>query len=403
MTMSSPAEQFEIIRRGAVQVVPEEGLLAKLASALERDRPLRIKYGADPSAPDIHLGHTVPLQKLRQFQDLGHTVVFIIGDFTAMVGDPTGRSKTRRRLTRAQVEANSLTYQEQVFKVLDRSRTEVVYNSTWLSPLTFNDVIELTAKYTVARMLERDDFSTRYRAGRPISVLEFLYPLMQGYDSVAVKADVEIGGTDQTFNLLVAREIQKEYGQEPQAILTLPLLEGTDGSQKMSKSLGNYVGIDEAPRNIYGKLMSISDDLMWRYYELLSRRTPAEIAEFREKCRSGTNPMEFKKILAAEITARFSSPEDASAAADHFVRVHQRGLKPEEMPELILDPAPAGLLEILLRADLVGSKSEARRKVAEGAVSINDEKVLDPLAVPEWRDGDVLRLGKRRFIRICLD
>ncbi|HOO78444.1 MAG TPA: tyrosine--tRNA ligase [bacterium] len=402
----SPQRQFDILRRGAVQIVPEDEFRRKLEESASAGRPLRVKYGADPSAPDIHLGHTVPLVKLREFQDLGHLVVFIIGDFTAMVGDPTGRSKTRRQLSREEVERNSRTYQEQVFKILDRERTEVVYNSAWLSPLTFADIIELSAKYTVARMLERDDFSKRYRDGKPISVLEFLYPLMQGYDSVAVEADVEIGGTDQTFNLLVAREIQREYGRTPQAILTLPLLEGTDGSQKMSKSLGNYVGIDESPADIYGKIMSISDDLMWRYYRLLSPLPEEDVEGFREACAGGANPMDFKKRLAFEITARFAGAESARSAERRFSRIHQEGLDPERMPEVRLSASEAGeisLLELLVRAGLVSSRSEGRRKLAEGAVGLDGEKLSDPSESPLLKGGEILRLGRRRFVRVAIE
>lgn len=402
----SPQRQFDILRRGAVQIVPEDEFRRKLEESASTGRPLRVKYGADPSAPDIHLGHTVPLMKLREFQDLGHLVVFIIGDFTALVGDPTGRSKTRQRLSREEVETNSRTYQEQVFKILDRARTEVVYNSAWLSPLTFADVVELSAKYTVARMLERDDFAKRYREGKPISVLEFLYPLMQGYDSVAVEADVEIGGTDQTFNLLVAREIQREYGRAPQAVLTLPLLEGTDGSQKMSKSLGNYVGIDESPADIYGKIMSISDDLMWRYYRLLSSLPEEEVDGFRETCAAGTNPMDFKKRLAFEITARFAGAEGARSAERRFSRIHQEGLDPERMPEVGLSAAEAGEispLELLVRSGLISSRSEGRRKLAEGAVSLDGKKLSDPVGALVLKGGEILRLGRRRFVRVAVE
>jgi tyrosyl-tRNA synthetase len=400
-------QAIEILKRGTVSVVSEAELAAKLSDAAKNGRPLRVKYGADPSAPDIHLGHTVPLSKLRQFQDLGHQVVFIIGDFTAMVGDPSGRSQTRKSLSREQVTANARTYQEQVFKILDPSRTEVVFNSSWLAPLTFAGVLDLASRYTVARMLERDDFQKRYRAGLPISVLEFLYPLMQGYDSVAVKADVEIGGTDQTFNLLVAREIQKEYGHSPQVILTLPLLEGTDGTQKMSKSLGNYIGVSEDPREIYGKVMSISDSLMWRYYELLSRAPSAEIARGREECARGENPMEWKKRLARELTERFSSTEGARLAEDHFARVHQDKNVPNNVDELVLPGAmlegggirPAALLRM---AKFVASNSEARRKIAEGAVALNSDRVTQADALLVVKTGDILRIGKRRFKKILI-
>jgi tyrosyl-tRNA synthetase len=400
-------EQIEIIRRGTVQIIPEDELRKKIESSIETGQPLRIKYGADPSAPDIHLGHTVPLRKLREFQDLGHLVVFIIGDFTALVGDPSGKSKTRKRLTPEEIMENARTYQEQVFKILDQEKTEVVYNSSWLSELTFPDVIDLTSRYTVARMLERDDFSKRYKSGKPISVLEFLYPLMQGYDSVAVKSDVELGGTDQTFNLLVARDIQKEYGEVPQAIVTLPLLEGTDGVQKMSKSLGNYIGVSEPPLDIYGKLMSISDDLMWRYFELLSARSMAEIEEAKLECVSGTNPMDWKKKLAFEITERFSSAPEAQVAREQFEAVHQKKELPDEMETVRLSRDEIGdeginIVTLLRRAGLVNSNSDGRRKVQEGAVRINNKKIFEHNAVITVKDNDIIRLGKRNFRRLTL-
>ena len=406
--MKSVNEQLEIIRRGSVQIIPEEELVRKLEEAKLSHRPLRIKYGADPSAPDIHLGHTVPLTKLRQFQDLGHQVVFIIGDFTALVGDPSGKSETRKRLTTAEIMENARTYQEQVFKILDREKTEVVYNSSWLSPLSFPDVIDLTSRYTVARTLERDDFSKRYKNGQPISVLEFLYPLMQGYDSVAVKADVELGGSDQTFNLLVARDIQREYDQSPQVIITMPLLEGTDGVKKMSKSLGNYIGISEPAQDIYGKIMSISDDLMWRYFELLSGISPAELSKGRQECAAGENPMVWKKRLGFELTERYTSSEEARSAERHFARVHQKNLLPEEMKPLELtadqldDSGKITPLALLRAARLVPSNSEARRKIEEGAVTINEEKVMEPFIGVEVKDADILRLGRRKFRRISL-
>ncbi len=407
MYMDKVKQQLDVIRRGAVDIIPEDELEAKIRGSLADARPLRVKYGADPSAPDIHLGHTVPLRKLREFQELGHLVIFIIGDFTALVGDPSGRSGTRRRLSHEEVMENALTYQEQVFKILNRDRTEVVYNSAWLSPLKFPDIIELTSKYTVARMLERDDFAKRYREGRPISVLEFLYPLMQGYDSVIVEADVELGGTDQTFNLLLAREIQREYGQVPQAVVTLPLLEGTDGVQKMSKSLGNYVGISEPARDIYGKIMSISDNLMWRYFKLLSGRSLEEIAEAQQACSGGTNPIVWKKKLAYEITERFSSPDEARAAQDLFETVHQKQEVPREMPTITLssdDMGPGGIniVNLLRISSLTATNSEARRKIKEGAVTVNGEKIFEHDTVIAVKDNDVIRLGKRNFCRIKL-
>ena len=405
--MKTVDQQIDIIRRGTVQIIPEDELRQKIKRSIDSGIPMRIKYGADPSAPDIHLGHTVPLRKLREFQDLGHLVVFIIGDFTARVGDPSGKSKTRKRLSSEEIMENARTYQEQVFKILDREKTEVVYNSSWLSELTFPDVIDLTSRYTVARMLERDDFSKRYKNGKPISVLEFLYPLMQGYDSVAIKSDVELGGTDQTFNLLVARDIQREYGEVPQAIVTLPLLEGTDGVQKMSKSLGNYIGVSESPLDIYGKLMSISDDLMWRYFELLSARSMAEIEEAKLECASGTNPMVWKKKLAFEITERFSSSPEAETARQQFEAVHQKKEIPDEMETVRLSPEEIGdeginIVTLLRRAGLVKSNSDGRRKVQEGAVRINNEKIFEHNAVIPVKDNDIIRLGKRNFRRLTL-
>jgi tyrosyl-tRNA synthetase len=405
--MKTVEEQMEVIRRGTVQIIPEDELREKIKRSIETGRPLRIKYGADPSAPDIHLGHTVPLRKLREFQDLGHLVVFIIGDFTALVGDPSGKSKTRKRLTSAEIMENARTYQEQVFKILDREKTEVVYNSSWLSELSFPDVIDLTSRYTVARMLERDDFAKRYKTGKPISVLEFLYPLMQGYDSVAVKSDVELGGTDQTFNLLVARDIQKEYGEIPQAIVTLPLLEGTDGVQKMSKSLGNYIGVSESSLEIYGKIMSISDDLMWRYFELLSSRNSEEIDEAKRECAAGVNPMIWKKKLAFEISECFSSTQAAAAARDQFESVHQKKEIPDEMATVRLSPDETGgaginIVALLRRAGLVDSNSEARRKIKEGAVSINNKKIFEHNAEIAVKDNDIIRLGKRNFRKLIL-
>ena len=407
MPKDTVAQQMEVIRRGTVNIVPVAELEARLRSALKESRPLRIKYGADPSAPDIHLGHTVPLGKLRQFQDLGHLVVFIIGDFTALVGDPSGRSKTRRRLTPEEVKENALTYQEQVFKILDRDRTEVVYNSHWLSELRFPQIVDLASRATVAQLLEREDFAQRYRQGKPISILEFLYPLMQGYDSVVVKADVELGGTDQTFNLLLAREIQREYGSPPQAIVTLPLLEGTDGIQKMSKSLGNYIGVSEPAREIFGKVMSISDDLMWRYYELLSQRSAQEVAVGQRECQSGTNPITWKKQLAFELAARFASDQEAVEARDYFEEVHQKKAVPEDMPEVFLRESELSggaisIIELLRLSELVPSNAEARRKIVEGAVSYEGEKINEHGDSVRVKDGGVLKLGKRNFRRIRL-
>src|SRR5512147_2504902 len=333
-----------VFRRGADELLVEAELAAKLA----RGAPLRIKEGFDPTRPDLHLGHTVQFNKLRQLQELGHHVIFLIGDFTGLIGDPTGRNVTRPPLSREEIDANAKTYTDEVFLILDRENTEVAFNSTWLSPLGADGMIKLAARYTVARMLERDDFAKRYQGGQPIAIHEFLYPLAQGYDSVALKADVELGGTDQKFNLLVGRELQRHYGQEPQCILTLPLLEGLDGVNKMSKSLDNYVGITEPPAEMFGKLMSISDELMWRYYELLSFRSEAEIAQLRRECGSGRNPRDAKVMLAQEIVARFHSPAAADHALAEFEARFRAGALPESMPELTLATAGAGLPIALL-------------------------------------------------------
>ena len=410
MTTKEIQKQLDVIRRGAVQVISEMELAVKLTEAASQNRGLRIKYGADPSAPDLHLGHTIPLFKLREFQDLGHRVIFIIGDFTAMVGDPSGVSRTRPRLEKEEVLQNARTYQEQVFKILRKDRTEVVFNSNWLACLDFAGVIELASKSTVARMLEREDFARRYREGDPVSVLEFLYPLMQGYDSVIVKADVEVGGTDQTFNLLLAREIQRAYGQEPQVIITLPLLEGTDGVRKMSKSLGNYIGITEDPIDIYGKVMSIPDELMWRYFELLNLATLSWIESQKESCRQGINPMELKQKLAFKTAAYFSSPEAARKAQECFNQVcRDRGLPSLEEMEVVrlkepdLQDGRIDIVKLLRAAGLTATNSEARRKLAEGAVSINSQKIIEPSAQIAVRSNDVIRLGKRGFRRVVVE
>src|SRR3989337_2059678 len=328
--MLSIQEQLEIIKRGSVEVISEDELVKKL----NRGKPLLIKAGFDPTAPDLHLGHTVLIHKLRQFQELGHKVLFLIGDFTGMIGDPTGKSETRKYLTRDDVAKNSETYKEQVFKILDREKTEVRFNSEWMDRMTAVDLISLAARYNVARMLERDDFHKRYKSGQSISIHEFLYPLIQGYDSVALKADVEVGGTDQKFNLLVGRELQRDYGLEPQVVLTMPLLEGTDGVNKMSKSLTNYIGITDAPQDMFGKLMSISDELMWRYLELLSFRSIGEIAGWREEVSAGRNPRDIKVLLAQEIIARFHSQQAAEAALAEFEARFRHGVLPDDMPEI---------------------------------------------------------------------
>ena len=397
--MTAVDEALEIIRRGTDDILLEESLRAKLA----RGRPLRVKAGFDPTAPDLHLGHTVLINKLRQFQDLGHEILFLIGDFTGMIGDPTGKSATRKPLTRAEVLENARTYEQQIFRILDPEKTLVVFNSSWMGEMGAAEMIQLAAKHTVARMLERDDFSKRYRSGQPIAIHEFLYPLVQGYDSVALRADVELGGTDQKFNLLVGRQLQESYGQEPQVVITMPILEGTDGVQKMSKSLGNYIGIAEPPAEMFGKLMSISDDLMWRYLDLLSLRPAAELAAWRREVTDGLNPMEVKFRLAGELVERFHDAAAASKAREAFVARFRRGDLPDDIPEVALD-APSGLPigNLLKAAGLVGSTSEALRAIAQGGVRVDGQRVDDRgLHVAPGTSG-VFQVGKRRFARVTL-
>ncbi len=381
-------KELEIIKRGAVELIPEEELMVKL----KKKKQLRIKWGADPSAPDIHLGHTVVLNKLRQFQDLGHKVVFIIGDFTARIGDPTGKSETRKPLTEEGVEKNAKTYQDQVFKILDRKMTEVVYNSHWLKKLTIEDVIKLAGKYTVARMLERDDFMNRFEKERPISIHEFLYPLIQGYDSVEVKADVEVGGTDQKFNMLVGRELQREYKEEPQVILTLPLLEGTDGVQKMSKSLGNYIGITDPPSEIFGKTMSISDDLMLRYYELLTDVSLGEV--------KAMHPRDAKKKLASLLVCKFYGDKEAMAAEAEFEVIFKEGGRPQEIELATLSKKEMNIVDLLVETKLAPSKSEARRLIQQGGVAVDDVMVKDDKLTVNLSQERLVRVGKRKFLRI---
>ncbi len=397
----SPEEQLEYLRRGTVEIIEEEELLAKLKRAQETGRPLRVKAGFDPTAPDLHLGHTVLLRKMRHFQDLGHEVYFLIGDFTAMIGDPSGRSETRPPLTKEQVLENAKTYREQVFKILDPEKTKVVFNSEWMARFTAEDFIRLCAKYTVARMLEREDFKKRFESGRPIAIHELIYPLIQAYDSVALKADVELGGTDQRFNLLVGRDIQREYGQEPQVIITVPILEGLDGVQKMSKSLGNYVGITEPPREMFGKLMSISDTLMWRYYELLTDVPLAEITRWKEEVAQGRiNPKELKMKLAKEIVARFHSPEAAEKAAAEFEKVFARGGIPDDLPEVAVTAGEIWLPRFLKDQGLVKSTSEGKRLLAQGGVQIDGQKIRQENFLLEAGRDYVFRVGKRRFLRV---
>jgi tyrosyl-tRNA synthetase len=400
--MVSIQQQLEEIRRGSSELLVE----AELVKKLSRGKPLRIKAGFDPTAPDLHLGHTVLINKMRQFQQFGHEVVFLIGDFTGLIGDPTGRNATRPRLTPEDVQSNARTYQEQIFKILDPALTVIEFNSKWLSNMPLPKFVEVAAQYTVARMLERDDFAKRYKAGQPISVHEFFYPLAQGYDSVALRADVELGGTDQKFNLLVGRQLQEAYGQEPQCVLTMPLLEGLDGVNKMSKSLGNYVGIAEAPDAQFGKLMSVSDELMWRYFELLSFRPLKEIAALRQSIAEGRNPRDVKFELAKEIVGRFHGSEAAERAQTEFIaRFSQKSL-PTDLPLNVLRTADAegeGLVAALKASGLASSNSEAVRKLSEGAVRIDGEKVTDRALRLAPGAEHILQVGPRRFARVKIE
>jgi len=396
-------QQMALIERGIVECISREELRKKLEKSAATGIPLRIKAGFDPTAPDLHLGHTVLLQKLKHFQDLGHDIYFLIGDFTGMIGDPTGKSETRKALTREDVARNAESYKEQVFKILDPQKTKVVFNSQWLSQLDSFAMIRLASELTVARMLEREDFKVRFRAGSPISIHEFLYPLIQGYDSVAIEADVELGGTDQLFNLLMGRDLQRSRQQSPQVVLTLPLLEGLDGVNKMSKSLGNYIGITESATDIYGKLLSISDPLMFRYYELLSDLGAAEIAALRQEMESGArHPKEIKKQLARELTARFHSPEAAALAEQNFEQVFQKGGVPDDIPEKQMSGTEAiWLPQLLLDAGLVSSSSDGRRMIQQNAVSINGKKISDVKAVVEPQGEVLLKVGKLRYCKVC--
>lgn len=394
--MPDVESQIALIKRGSDELLIESELVERLKSG----RPLRVKAGFDPTAPDLHLGHTVLINKLRHFQELGHHVMFLIGDFTGLIGDPTGKNATRPPLSREQILANAETYRDQVFKILDPERTEVCFNSSWFDALGAAGMIRLAAQHTVARMLERDDFSKRYANGQPIAIHEFLYPLCQGYDSVAMKADVELGGTDQKFNLLVGREMQKHYGQVPQCVLTLPLLEGLDGVNKMSKSLGNYVGIAEPPSEIFGKLMSVSDSLMWRYFDLLSFRSAVEIAGLKRRVEEGMNPRDVKVMLAMEIVARFHSASAAEAALRDFEARFQRGALPDDIVEVALPAGPiAGMLKA---AGLVASTSEAMRMIDAGGIRVDGEKVSDKSLCIAAGSTVVLQVGKRKFARVSV-
>ncbi len=400
--MASIEEQLELIERGAVDCISREELVKKLKKSQETGIPLKVKAGFDPTAPDLHLGHTVLLQKLKHFQDLGHDIYFLIGDFTGMIGDPTGKSDTRKALTVEQVAENAESYKTQVFKILDQEKTRVVFNSTWLGKLSSYDMIKLASELTVARMLERDDFKKRFDSGKPISIHEFLYPLIQGFDSVAMEADVELGGTDQLFNLLMGRDLQRSRGQEPQIVLTMPLLEGLDGVNKMSKSLGNYIGITESADNVYGKVLSISDDLMFRYYELLSDLSRSEIGELKEKMESGTlHPKEIKKQLARELTARFHSSEAALAAEAGFEKVFTKGGVPDDIPEMVSSATEEiWLPQLLVDSGLVKSTSDGRRMIKQNAVSIDGEKITDMNSVVQPEGEVLIKVGKRRFCKV---
>ena len=399
------AEQLSYLTKGCVDVVPEDQLADKLRRALAGGTRLVVKVGFDPSAPDLHLGHTVVIRKMRHFQQLGHTVVFLIGDFTGLIGDPTGKKSTRPQLTRAEIEANAATYRRQIYKLLDPETTVIDFNSRWLGELSSADWIRLAAKVTVAQMLERDDFRTRYEAQQPIALHEFLYPLAQGYDSVALEADVELGGTDQLFNLLVGRHLMREHGQEPQVVMTLPLLEGLDGVEKMSKSLGNYVAVEDSPTDMFGKLMSISDDLMWKYWLLLTDRTAAEIDADRVRVADGDlHPMEVKKDLATTMVAEFHSAEDAAAARAEFERVFSRGKLPQDIPELDVAASDDEILlsAVLVDTGLASSNSEARRLIQQGGVKVDGQPASDTRATLDTAGEEpvLLQVGKRRFARV---
>ena len=398
--MGSVHKDLAEIQRGAEEILVESELVEKL----ETGKPLRIKAGFDPTAPDLHLGHTVLLNKLKTFQDLGHEILFLIGDFTGMIGDPTGKNVTRKPLTPEQVQENAKSYQEQVFKILDPAKTQVVFNSEWMNKMSSADMIHLAAQHTVARMLERDDFDKRYKGGQPIAIHEFLYPLIQGYDSVVLEADVELGGTDQKFNLLMGRELQKAYGKSQQSILTMPILEGLDGVQKMSKSLNNYIGINDSPKDIFGKLMSISDELMWRYIDLLSFRSLDDIADWKAEVAEGGNPINIKKAFAQEIVARFHSGEAAQAAQQGFEDQFKKGQIPDDIAEVVLTAEGDGIMiaNVLKEAGLTSSTSDAMRMIKQGAVKIDGEKVEDKSLMISKGQQQIFQVGKRRFAKISV-
>jgi len=399
--MSNIQAQIAELTRGTDEVLPENGLEAKLKTG----RPLVVKAGFDPTAPDLHIGHTVLINKMRQFQEFGHEVVFLIGDFTGMIGDPSGKNATRPPLSPEAIKENARTYEAQIYKILDKDRTRIEFNSTWMGAMDAAGLVKLASHHTVARMLERDDFKKRYEGGQPISIHEFLYPIVQGYDSVALKADIELGGTDQKFNLLVGRQLQQDYGQDPQVVMTTPLLEGLDGVQKMSKSLGNYVGITEPPGEMFGKLMSISDDLMWRYFEVLSFRSLDDIENLRKRVGDGMNPRDAKFELAMEIVARFHDDASAEAAKQEFIARFREGAMPDEMPELTLETEDGtlGIAHLLKGAGLVSSTSEAFRMIKQGAVRIDGERVEDRSLTIDAGSTNVYQVGRRRFARVSLN
>ncbi len=400
--------QLQVISRGVVEIVPEDELKQKVIKSVVTGKPLKVKLGLDPSAPDIHIGHTVVMQKLRQFQELGHQVQLIIGDFTGRIGDPTGKSETRKQLTEEDVQRNAETYRQQIFKILDPEKTQVNFNSEWLAPMTFADVVKLSAKVTVARMLERDDFTKRYTSGQPISIHEFFYPLMQGMDSVALESDIELGGTDQKFNLLMGRTLQKEYGKDTQVAIMTPIIEGLDGVQKMSKSLGNYIGIDEAPNEIYGKAMSVPDELMTKYFELVTDLSLEELAELTEGLKSGAvHPRDAKMKLAHTLVRMYHGQEAADAAQEHFVTVFQQRALPEdieekEIPAAELDNGKIRLIKLLTLLGFAASNGEARRSIQQGAVKLNEEKISDPNAEVELAGGEIIQVGKRKFAKLSV-
>jgi len=401
-------KQLKILKQGVSDLISEEDLKEKLIEAQKEDRPLRVKLGLDPTAPDIHLGHTVVLKKLKQFQDLGHEVYLIIGDFTGRIGDPSGKSKTRKQLSEEEVKENARTYEEQFSKILDEDKTKLVFNSSWLGEMDFEDVINLSSKYTVARMLERDDFHNRYQDNKPIGIHEFFYPLMQGYDSVAIEADVELGGTDQRFNLLVGRNLQKEYGQESQVLVMMPLLEGLDGTEKMSKSLGNYIGIEDKPADMYGKVMSIPDDMIVRYFELVTNTDLKEVEKIKEAIEEkNENPMEYKKQLARTIVKEYHGEDGAKKAEKEFESVFSKGNLPEDIPEVEiskdrLEDGELWIVKIVAATGMVDSNSEARRMIKQGAVTIDDEKYEKINLDLEVKDGMIVQIGKRRYAKIKL-